>query len=514
MSGRDDEIIDALKRSPGDPPSVDMYSQVATGVRRRHRRHVVIANAGVVACVVAAIAVLPVVLHGRGATSQPPSDQASTVAVPPTCASTLEDQPSGAAAPGGGLVPGTPSSAVLCEYDQADPPQQLVRHAELDAGQFDKMLAVLRTLKLTNELPSCPFQPTVDLLTFDYPDGTTTTLRIGCAMVWRSENSHALLSDSVNTEVDAILANVTSPLPSSVRPSSVSPSSAALSPVAGGGVVLELDDAQQLAIADLATGTTTPLSIKGIPGGPSLIATNPAGGWVITYTPDANPQWDDASTQLSLVDKSGKVTPFGATYPPSTPVTGLAVSPDGDRLAIALMQNVADAPLASIVVSPMPGHGGTSQSWSVDDKDVNEMISLSWAADDEHLVYVPGSQTGAGISGNPAVLDTSKPGKAPTASTWPNTDCEAAGVTWLGTTGRMAVVTDCAEAEYREADPTTGAAIGPTIQIPDNGCAAPRLNSSSDASKVLVARCGELYLISDGTLALIGHHIADAAWLG
>jgi hypothetical protein len=510
MSSRDDEIIEALRHSPGDPVPADLYSRVASGVRRRHRRHVVMATAGLAACVVAAIAVLPVVLHGNPATNQLPSGQVSTVAAPPTCAPTLDDQPTDGASPGGsGLVPGGPSSAVLCEYDQIDSAQSLTRHAQLDVGQLTKMLAILRALKLTNAVPECPLQPTVDLLTFGYADGATATLRIGCAMVWRTDNFHAVLSDSVGTEVAAILENVTSPSPSSASPSSV-----ALSSVAGGGVVLELDDAQHLAIVDLASGATTPLTLKGIPGGPSLIATNAAGGWVVTYTPDANPQWDDVSTRLALVDTAGNATPFGPTYPPSSPVTGLAVSPDGTRVAIALMQLDASAALASIVVSPMPGHSGPTQSWPVDDNDVNEMIDLSWAPDGKRLSYIVGIQTGGGIGGNPSVLDTSKPGKAPTQPTGPNSDCEAAGATWLGTTGRMAVVTDCAQAEYREADPTKGAAVGPIIQLPGHGCSAPILNSSSDASKTLVAWCGDLYLISRGTLIDVGQHVADAAWAG
>ena len=93
---------------------------------------------------------------------------------------------------------------MLCEYDQVDQPHALKRHAELDSGELAKMLGILVELKLTNEIAKCPLQPTVDLLTFGYADGSRVTLRIGCAMVWRSEKAHAMLSDLVSNEVDAI----------------------------------------------------------------------------------------------------------------------------------------------------------------------------------------------------------------------------------------------------------------------------------------------------------------------
>ena len=273
MTNPDDEIIAALRKSPGDPPPTDLYARVAAGVRRRRRRRA-LGAAGVVACVVAAIAIVPVVLHGARTTTSPPSGPAqSAVAPPPTCASTLDNQSSGVPTPAGdGLVPGAPSSAVLCEYDQINQPLPLKRYVALDTGHLVKFLAILRDLKLTDEVPSCPLQPTVDLLTFGYADGSTATLRIGCAMVWRSETAHAMLTDQVSAEVDEVLGVASS---TSAESSSPPPSSAAPVVVPGGGVVLELDDAQQLRIVDLDRGAAIPVALKGIPGGPSLIATDP-----------------------------------------------------------------------------------------------------------------------------------------------------------------------------------------------------------------------------------------------
>jgi len=133
MTGPDDEIIAALRSSPGDPPPSDVYARVATGVRRRRRRHIALSSAGVAACMVAALAVTPVLLRGHGSTPAPPSGTPSgplqSVAAPPMCASTLDAQPIDAPGPSGsGLVPGAPSSAALCEYDQIDQPHPLKRY--------------------------------------------------------------------------------------------------------------------------------------------------------------------------------------------------------------------------------------------------------------------------------------------------------------------------------------------------------------------------------------------------
>ncbi|HET9187106.1 MAG TPA: hypothetical protein VFN80_04070, partial [Acidothermaceae bacterium] len=462
MTSPDDEIIAALRHSPGDPPPTDLYGRVAAGVRRRRQRRA-LGAAGVAACLVAAIAILPVVLHHGRTTSSPPSGPVQSVTSPPTCASTLDAQPSGGPTPAGtGLVPGTPTSAVLCEYDQTGQPQPLTRHAALDSGQLEKTLLILRELPLTNEVPSCPHQPTVDLLIFGYSNGSTATLQIGCAMVWRTETAHAMLNDLVSGQVDAILGGT---------PSSPPPSSAAPVVIKGGGVVLELDDAQQFHIVNLDTGASSPVALQGIPGGPSMIAANPSGGWVVTFTPEAAPQWGQAPEQLAVVDAAGKVVPFGPVYPLSTPISGLAVSPDGSQVAIALMQAYGDPAPASIVAVPMPGHASATRSWSSDDININEIIDLSWAPDGRRLTYIAGLQTGAGIAGDPVTLDTSKLGVAPTISTWTHHACSGVGVAWLGASGKLAIVDDCSpNAVLRTVDVATGAPAGPTVQLPGHAC--------------------------------------------
>jgi hypothetical protein len=151
MTGPDDEIIAALRSSPGDPPPSDVYARVATRVRRRRHRHIALSSAGAAACMVAALAVTPVLLRGHGSTPAPPSGPSSgpvqSVAAPPVCASTLDAQPSdGSVLGGSALVPGAPSSAALCEYDRVDQPSSLKRHAQLDSAQLEKMLAIVGEL--------------------------------------------------------------------------------------------------------------------------------------------------------------------------------------------------------------------------------------------------------------------------------------------------------------------------------------------------------------------------------
>jgi hypothetical protein len=209
MTSPDDEIIAALRSSPGDPPPTDLYARMAIGVHRRRRQHLAIGAAGATACVVAAVAVavaVPAMSRGSSTVTPLPTGHLQTVAASPTCFTTLKDEPSGRPSPSGDeLVPGTPSSAVLCEYDQVDQPRPLKRHAQLNTAQLSKMLAIVGELKLTNQVASCPLQPTVDLLTFGYADGSTVTLRIGCAMVWRSDSAHAMLNDVVSNEVESLL---------------------------------------------------------------------------------------------------------------------------------------------------------------------------------------------------------------------------------------------------------------------------------------------------------------------
>jgi hypothetical protein len=283
------------------------------------------------------------------------------------------------------------------------------------------------------------------------------------------------------------------------------------------GVALVLDDTRHFRIEDLATNAILhAVSVAGIPGGPSMITTNPSGGWVVTYTPDESPAWNGASARLAAVDVSGNAVTFGPTYSANTAVSGLAVSPDGTRVAIALFPDTG-ATKASIVVMPMPGHRGTTRSWPVADPVVNEMMSLSWAPDGQRLTYIAGVQTGGGIGGNPVTLDTTKAGSAPADSAWvsANGKCDPNGAAWLGSTGRFAVVRDCPpNGTFAEVDAATGAVTGVTALLPHYACLAAAIHPSSDGSKILISRCGQVDLVQDGMVTQLDSQIVDAAWAG
>jgi hypothetical protein len=286
--------------------------------------------------------------------------------------------------------------------------------------------------------------------------------------------------------------------------------------VAPSGVALVLDDAQRFRIEDLATGATLhAVALGGIPGGPSLIATNPTGGWVVTYTPDVSPSWGFASTRLALVSTDGRTTPCDAPLGADLAVTGLAVSPDGGRLAFALFPYLADQQVASIVVMPMPGHDGTTHTWPVADATVNEIEDLSWAPDGRHLSYIAGFQTGAGIGSNPITLDTATSGKAPTRSSWPSTGvpCGVDSATWLGASGRFAVIADCAPAgAYIEVQPSSGKATGTKVPLAGYGCGGADMHPSPDGSKLLISWCDSAFFVAGGSAIHLAQHVVDAAW--
>ena len=282
------------------------------------------------------------------------------------------------------------------------------------------------------------------------------------------------------------------------------------------GAALVLDDAQRFRIEDLGTGVTLhAVPLGGIPGGPSLIATNPTGGWVVTYTPDVSPSWGFALTRLALVASDGRATPFDAPLGTNLAVTGLAVSPDGGRLAYALFPYLADQQIASIVVMPMPGHDGTTHTWPVANSTVNQIEHLSWAPDGRHLTYIAGFETGAGIGSNPITLDTATLGKAPTRSSWPSTGvpCGVDSATWLGVSGRLAVIADCAPAgAYIEVQPSSGKATSPKVPLAGYGCGGADMHPSRDGSKLLIGWCGSAFFVAGGSAIRLSQHVVDAAW--
>jgi len=283
------------------------------------------------------------------------------------------------------------------------------------------------------------------------------------------------------------------------------------------GVVLAIDDSGRFRIEDLGSATVLhTLSIATVSQGPSLIA-SARGGWVVSYAPAPGNGDSLPAARLAFVARSGAVTPFGPSFPQSSPISGLAVSHDGTRVAIALMQVQPGATPAEIRVMAMPGHASPTRSWPVDDVDVNEMMSLSFAPDGRRLSYIAGSQTGAGIGGDPATLDTSSDAiQAPTSSTWldnTNQQCLPDGASWLGTSGKFAVVADCPPNDVlKEVNPVTGARTGSDVALPFYGCLDANIHPAADARAMLISRCDRVYLVADGAATALDPHLVDAAW--
>ena len=283
------------------------------------------------------------------------------------------------------------------------------------------------------------------------------------------------------------------------------------------GVVLAIDDSGRFRIEDLGSAVVLhTLSIATVPQGPSLIA-SARGGWVVSYAPAPGNGESLPAARLAFVATSGAVTPFGPTFPQSGPISGLAVSPDGTRVAIALMQVQPSATPAQITIMAMPGHASPTRSWPVDDVDVNEMMSLSFAPDGRRLSYIAGSQTGAGIGGDPSTLDTASDAtQAPTAPTWSgNTSeqCMPGGASWLGTSGQFAVVVDCPpNGVLKTVDPVTDARTTADVALPQYACLDANIHSAADASAMLISRCDRVYLVADGAAIALDPHLVDAAW--
>lgn len=308
-------------------------------------------------------------------------------------------------------------------------------------------------------------------------------------------------------------------------PSSPTPTRSAQSPSASPsapssalhGLVLGLDRESRFVRAELSTPAgARRLTLRGIPGGPSLIASDPGAGWIVTFTPATRPTYNEAPTRLAVVDPSGSFRAFGPTYPGSLPITALAVSPNARSVAFAVLHATGGGP-AQIVVAPTPVGAGPIRTWTVDDPVVNEIVDLSWAPDGRHVSYIAGVQTGGGISGNPAMLDIDTTGRtAPTRSHWasePNCDTDGAG--WLGTTGRYAIVRTCNGAtSYLEVNPGTGAGATAPLELPHAGCGLAQIHPLADARKILISRCDRVQEISQGAARYADADLVDAVWAG
>ncbi len=280
----------------------------------------------------------------------------------------------------------------------------------------------------------------------------------------------------------------------------------ALPPPGGGHLILALDSAHRYVMTRIgpANVPVRVARLTAVAGAPPVLATNPAGGWVVTLASRSR-AGNVRGARLALVVATGRSVQFGPLFG-QTAVTSAAVSQDGSRVAVAI---AARAGGARIEVLPLPGHLAARQSWTVPAAQADLVTGLSWSPDGRHLSYVAGQAAAQGTFA-PVILDTAaRVAAAPNLARWPlamktGVTCVPRAAAWLGTSGRYAVLSDCAStgvAVLQTSDPSTGAALGrPLVVVHRIGCGPAALNSNADGSVVLISYCG-IYLDDRGRLS-------------
>jgi hypothetical protein len=322
----------------------------------------------------------------------------------------------------------------------------------------------------------------------------------------------------------------TSPAPARTT----SPGSTVLPPAGDGPLILGLDASDHFVMTRTGSGGR-PVPVPGLPavaGGPSDIATDPAGGWVVTYSANPNAPYGSQTARLAVVTPDGRGHAFGSPFSGVT-VTSVAVSPDGSRVAVALSRTPG-APLsasqATIEVLPTPGHAGGTRTWIIP-APLNYADNLSWAPDGRHLTYAVGVNTGAGIGGYPVTLDITAPGAvAPDQSGWPQAGkgattaagraaCPPDVGAWLGTSGKFAALEECDGSQTEVVQPahaSDGAATGPASTIPGarpGSCAGGALDPAPAGNPILITYCG-VYLDDRGRISRLPGGLTAAALAG
>jgi len=282
------------------------------------------------------------------------------------------------------------------------------------------------------------------------------------------------------------------------RPVSTSTARTAPRPAGSGQVILGLNASGHYVLTRTGAGSQITV-LSGPPsmikGGPALIATDPIGGWVITYSDGSQ------APDLGIGVPDTLTFPFGPVFTGKT-ITSLAVSPDGNWLAVTL----TGGGKAAVVVTSTLGPTGSTRTWTVP-APYNSVDSISWSPDGQQLTYAVGVQTGAGIDGYPVTLDIAQPGSvAPHQSGWRTgkAGCIPDVGAWLGTSGRFAALEECGATQtevLQPANASDGAATRPAITIPGAhpGCGGARLDPAPSGNPILITYCG-LYLDNGGKI--------------
>jgi hypothetical protein len=302
------------------------------------------------------------------------------------------------------------------------------------------------------------------------------------------------------------IAEPSHPVPSSSSAGHAHNSRASLLPPPGDGqLMLALDSAHQYVMTRV--GAASPPvqvpSLKAGAGAPPVLATNPAGGWVVTLA-SRQTGIRAAPARLALVRATGRSVRFGPKFSQAT-VTSVAVSLDGSRVAVAL---AGQSGQARIEVLPLPGQAGTQRSWRVPAGPGDLVTGLSWAPDGHHLSYMAGLRATTSTAGSPMTMDTAvRVLPAPVFPHWQramNTGmtCVPVAMAWLGRTGRYAVLEECASTGtvVLQTEAGTGAASGQPLLVAHHvGCEPTALDPNASGSRILISYCG-IYLDDHGKL--------------
>jgi hypothetical protein len=284
----------------------------------------------------------------------------------------------------------------------------------------------------------------------------------------------------------------------------------ALPPPGGGQLLLALDSAHRFVMTRLgsAAAPVRVASLTAVAGAPPVLATNPAGGWVVTLA-SLSRAGRVRGARLAWVVASGHSVPFGPLFRQKA-MTSAAVSHDGSRVAVALTIRSGGA---RIEVLPLPGHQGAKRTWDVQANQASLVTGLSWSPDGRHLSYLADQSSGQSARSAPVFLDTgASVAVVPDQTSAPlatkpgvtGVTCVAKAAAWLGTTGRYAVLSEC---------PSTGAVVlqtsataagaganKPIVVAHRTGCGAATVNSNAAGTVVLITYCG-VYVVDRGRLS-------------
>jgi hypothetical protein len=284
----------------------------------------------------------------------------------------------------------------------------------------------------------------------------------------------------------------------------------ALPPPGGGDLILALDSAHRYVMTRIgsASAPVRVARLAAVTGAPPVLATNPAGGWVVTLASQSRAGGVHGA-RLALVAASGHSVQFGPLFGQAA-VTSAAVSQDGSRVAVAVASRSGGA---RIEVLPLPGHQAARQSWSVPATQAGLVTGLSWSPDGRRLSYLAGQAAAQGVQatpGTPAILDTrARVAVVPSQARWPlamrtGVTCVPRAAAWIGTSGRYAVLSECTAAGVvvlQTTDVSTGTAVGkPLVVAHRTGCGPATLNSNAAGTVVLISYCG-VYLDDRGRLS-------------